>query len=103
MTFEEAEKEVRNTDYAIEAANQEENPINWSDAAAFYLEGHKKGRECGCAEQREKDAEIAKDKMRLLDWMENDGDQFGRGWNNACDSISSAIRTAPEEEHDDRG
>ena len=39
ITLEQAERLVKETGYAIEAAEQEENPINWADAAAFFLEG----------------------------------------------------------------
>ena len=38
-TMDEADKLVQSTDYAIEAAEQELNPINWGDASAFFIEG----------------------------------------------------------------
>ena len=40
MTLEEAEKLWPETDYAFEAANQGDNPINTGDATAFFLEGY---------------------------------------------------------------
>ena len=40
MTLEEAEKLWPGTDYAFEAANQDDNPINTGDATAFFLEGY---------------------------------------------------------------
>ena len=40
MTLEEAEKLWPETDYAFEAVNQNDNPINTGDASAFFLEGY---------------------------------------------------------------
>ena len=40
-TLDEADVLVKQTDYAIEAAHTDINPINWGDAAAFYIEGFK--------------------------------------------------------------
>ena len=40
MTLEEAEKLWPETDYAFEAASQNDNPINTGDATAFFLEGY---------------------------------------------------------------
>ena len=45
MTLDEAEKLAKQTDYAFAAAETESNPINWGDAAAFFLEGVKWARE----------------------------------------------------------
>lgn len=41
MTFDLAEKLAKETDYACEATHTDINPINWGDAAAFFLEGYK--------------------------------------------------------------
>ncbi len=40
MTFEEADKLWRETNYALYAAEQDCNPINAGDATAFFLEGY---------------------------------------------------------------
>ena len=40
MTLEEAEKLWPETDYAYDAANQVDNPLNTGDATAFFLEGY---------------------------------------------------------------
>jgi len=41
MTLNEAEQLARATDYAIESeAVAHATPINWADAAAFFLEGY---------------------------------------------------------------
>ena len=40
MTLEESERLWPETDYAFEAANQDDNPINTGDATAFFLEGY---------------------------------------------------------------
>jgi hypothetical protein len=39
MNIDQAEKAAKQTDYAFAAAGTKENPINWGDASAFYLEG----------------------------------------------------------------
>jgi hypothetical protein len=41
MTLDEAEELAKKTDYAWMATHtEEENPINWGDAGAFFLEGY---------------------------------------------------------------
>jgi len=40
MTYEKAEELAPGTDYAFEATHQDENPIHWPDATAFFLEGY---------------------------------------------------------------
>ena len=40
MTLDLAEKLAKQTDYACEATHTDINPINWGDAAAFFLEGY---------------------------------------------------------------
>jgi hypothetical protein len=40
MTYERAEELAPGTDYAFEATHQDENPIHWPDATAFFLEGY---------------------------------------------------------------
>ena len=40
MNLDEADKLARETDYADAATHQDDNPINWGDAAAFFLEGY---------------------------------------------------------------
>lgn len=39
LTLDHAEHLARKTEYASIAAHQDINPINWGDAAAFFLEG----------------------------------------------------------------
>jgi hypothetical protein len=40
MTYERAEEMAPGTEYAFEATHQDENPIHWPDATAFFLEGY---------------------------------------------------------------
>lgn len=44
MNLDEADKLARETDYADAATHQDDNPINWGDAAAFFLEGYEHSR-----------------------------------------------------------
>ena len=39
LTLAKAEKMAKNCGYAWDAAGQKDNPINWGDASAFFLEG----------------------------------------------------------------
>jgi hypothetical protein len=43
LTLKEAEVLAKRCEYAWLAAGQKENPINWGDASAFYLEGWEQG------------------------------------------------------------
>jgi hypothetical protein len=47
MNLDEAEKLARNTDYAVFASEQDPNPINFGDAAAFFLEGYEYAKKQG--------------------------------------------------------
>ena len=41
FSLEDAQKIAEESDYAFAASETDCNPINWGDAAAFVLEGHK--------------------------------------------------------------
>jgi hypothetical protein len=44
MNLDKADILARETDYADAATHQDDNPINWGDAAAFFLEGYEYSR-----------------------------------------------------------
>ena len=42
IDYDKAESMAQNCDYAFMATHTDENPINWPDATAFYLEGYER-------------------------------------------------------------